>query len=127
MKVRHVALVCRSEENADRFYRDLLGLERTRSFPVPVELSRGLFGFDRSFLALTYLKDDMTFEIFVVEEAPVIRPYLHHVGLEVEDRERFLERCGQMQVEIMEVPKGEKIITMIKDFDGNVFEIMEKV
>lgn len=126
MKVQHVALVCRSEENSDRFYRDLLGLERTRSFTVPAELSRGLFGFDCSFEALTYLKDDINFEVFVVKEAVVTRPHLHHVGLEVEDRKKFLERCREMQVQIMEIPKGEKVITMIKDFDGNLFEIKEK-
>ena len=126
MHVHHVGIVCRLEENADRFYRDLLGLERIRSYRVSSELSRGLFGFNRSFQAFTYLKDDMNFEIFVVEEAVVTRPHLHHVGLEVEHLKKFLDRCKEMQVEIMEVPKGAKIITMIKDFDGNLFEIKEK-
>lgn len=126
MRIHHIALVCRSEENADRFYRVLLGLERTRSFTVPVELSRGLFGVDRTFQAITYLKDEMTAEVFVVEEAPAIIPHLHHVGLEVEDRKRFLDKCREMQVQIMETPKEGKVVTMIKDFDGNLFEIREK-
>ena len=126
MRVHHIALICRSKENVDRFYRDLLGLERTRSFTVSAELSRGLFGFDREFQAFMYLRDDITFEIFVVEGPAVIRPHLHHVGLEVEDRKKFLKKCREMQVQIMEVPKEGKIITMIKDFDGNIFEIKEK-
>lgn len=126
MRIHHIAVVCRSEENADRFYRDLLGLERTRSFTVSAELSRGLFGFDHSFKTLTYLKHDMTIEVFVVQEAPAIILCLHHVGLEVEDRKRFLEKCREMQVQIMETPKEGGVVTMIKDFDGNLFEIREK-
>lgn len=126
MKVHHVGLVCGSKERADRFYRELLGFERTRSFLVSAELARGLFGFDRTFQALNYVKEDLTFEVFVVEEGVVIPPQLHHVGLEVEDLRTFLERCRRMGVQILEVPKGEKIITMIKDFDGNTFEMREK-
>ncbi len=68
----------------------------------------------------------MTIEVFVVQEAPAIIPYLHHVGLEVEDQEGFLERCREMQVQIMETPKEGRVVTMIKDFDGNLFEIREK-
>ena len=123
MRVHHIGLVCSSEENAERFYRGLLGCERTRSYPVPAELSKGLFDFDCTYPAHVYVKDDITVEVFVVEGGAATHPRIHHVGLEVEDMKTFLERCRSMQVQIMEVPKGEKIITMIKDFDGNMFEI----
>ncbi len=126
MRIHHIALVCRSEENADRFYRDLLGFERTRSYTVPAELSSGLFGFDRGYVAITYQRSGMAFEVFVIEGGAICRPHVHHVGLEVEDQEGFLERCREMQVQIREVPKGGRIITMIRDFDGNLFEIKEK-
>ncbi len=126
MKVHHIALVCQSEENADRFYQDILGLERIRSFTVSAELSKGCFGFDQSYQAMTYVRDEMNFEVFVIDKPTVIHPRLHHVGLEVEDLRGFLDKCREMQVEIAEVSKGEGVITMIKDFDGNVFEIKEK-
>ncbi|NIO04379.1 MAG: hypothetical protein GTN74_07100 [Proteobacteria bacterium] len=126
MKIHHIALVCRSEESSDRFYQDLLGFEKIRSSIVSEELSRGFFGFDSSFRAMTYTKDRMTFEVFVIEEAVGMGPRFNHVGFEVEDRAKFLEKCREMHVEIVEIPKGERIITMIKDFDGNLFEIKEK-
>lgn len=127
MKIHHVALVSRSEENSDRFYRGLLGFEKIRSFTVSAELAGGFFGYDSSLRAMTYVKGEVTFEVFVVKEGATIHPRLHHVGLEVEGRGRFLEKCREMQVEIMEIPKEERIITMIKDFDGNLFEIKESV
>ncbi len=126
MKIHHIALVCRSEESSDRFYQDLLGFEKMRSFTVSEELSRGFFGFESSFRAMTYAKDGMSFEVFVIEEGVAMSPRFNHVGLEVEDRAKFLEKCREMHVEIVEIPKEEKIITMIRDFDGNLFEIKDK-
>jgi hypothetical protein len=37
-----------------------------------------------------------------------------------------LRKCEKVQVEIIRVPKGESLITFIKDADGNLFEIKEK-
>lgn len=126
MRIHHIGLVCGSEEQAERFYHHLLGLERTRSYAVPAEVSRGLFGFDRTYRAYVYGKGGVTLEVFVVEGAPTIHPHLHHVGLEVEDLKGFLERCREMGVEVLEVAKEGKTVTMIRDFDGNLFEIKEK-
>jgi len=126
MRIHHIGLVCRSEESADRFYQDVLGLEKTRSFVLSAELSRGLFGFDQSFQVITYLKHDVCFEVFVIEGAAVMAPQFHHAALEVEDRKKFMARCREMQVQIMEIPKEGKVITMIRDFDGNLFEIKER-
>jgi catechol 2,3-dioxygenase-like lactoylglutathione lyase family enzyme len=124
LRIHHVALVCGSEENADRFYRDLLGFEQTRSFMVPGDLARGLFGYEGNIQTLTYLKDDTCFEVFVVDEAHPATP-LCHVALAVENKSGFLKRCERFQIRIVEVSKGEKTVTMIQDFDGNLFEIKE--
>ena len=126
MRIQHVGLVCRSEGNSDRFYQDLLGLEKTRSFTLSRELARDLFGFDQSFQVITYLKDDAHFEIFVIEESKAAPPQFHHVALEVENRERFLEECRGMLVPVVDVSKEGKVVTMIRDFDGNLFEIKDK-
>jgi catechol 2,3-dioxygenase-like lactoylglutathione lyase family enzyme len=125
MHIHHVGVVCRSRESADRFYGELLGLERIRSFPISRELSRGLFGFDGGFEAHTYVKGDMNVEVFVVTEGFTTNPHLHHAALGVENQERFLASCREAGVEVIQVPKGDKTITMIKDFDGNIFEIRE--
>ena len=125
MRIHHVALMCRSEEAADRFYGGLLGLERIRSFMVSSELARGLFGFGHSVQTLTYVKDDMCFEVFVVDETHPPSPRLCHVALAVEDQKGFLEQCKELQVRIVEVSTKEKSVTMIEDYDGNLFEIKE--
>ena len=48
---------------------------------------------------------------------------IDHVCLEVDSLEAFLEACRKMEVEIVQVPKGDAMITFIKDDDGNLFEI----
>jgi catechol 2,3-dioxygenase-like lactoylglutathione lyase family enzyme len=127
MRIHHIALISGSEVKADRFYGELLGLEKIRSSTIESALSRGLFGFDRSFRALMYRKDDVSFEVFVVEEPVEIRPRLCHVAIEVDNQAQFLETCRTMVVQIIQVPKEERMVTMIQDFDGNLFELKEKI
>ena len=127
MRIHHIGLVCGSEEKADRFYEGLLGLEKTRSFAIGAALSKGLFGFDSGFRALMYGKDDVSFEVFVVEEPVAICPRLCHVAIEVENQATLLERCRKLGIQIMEVPKEGKTVTMIQDFDANLFELKEKI
>ena len=42
--LNHIALSCMLEENADRFYIELLGYEKLRHFDVPPELTEKIFG-----------------------------------------------------------------------------------
>ena len=46
-----------------------------------------------------------------------------HVCFKVESLEEFLEKCRRSNVEIIRVPKGDYLVTFIKDFDGNLFEL----
>jgi catechol 2,3-dioxygenase-like lactoylglutathione lyase family enzyme len=46
-----------------------------------------------------------------------------HVCLEVDDLQDFLKKCRDLDVEISQIPKGDRTLTFIRDFDGNLFEI----
>jgi hypothetical protein len=43
----------------------------------------------------------------------------------VRDLEAFLERALAMGVPVIRAPKGDRWITFVQDFDGNLFEIKE--
>ena len=123
MKLHHVALVCRSQENADRFYEGILGLRKIKSFMLGKDLAEQIFEIPRECRVILYGNDHFAAEVFVADPAPgKVTPFVH-LCLEVEDREEFVKRCEAMHVEVNRIPKGDALLTFIKDYDGNLFEI----
>jgi hypothetical protein len=62
-------------------------------------------------------------EIFIGDTHRVEADKIDHVCLTVDKLDALLEKCRKMEVEIMQVAKGEATITFIEDYDGNLFEI----
>ena len=126
MILRHVALVCSSEQNCDKFYGDLLELEKIGSKSIPSALSRQIFGLDSELKIINYAYDNIHFEIFISSQKRLDLKKIEHVCLEVEDLNKYLEKCITMCVEILQIPKGKSYLIFVKDYDGNLFEIKEK-
>jgi catechol 2,3-dioxygenase-like lactoylglutathione lyase family enzyme len=123
MVLRHVGLTCGSEENSDRFYKDLLGLEKSEPKTLPASLSKSIFNLDAELVMINYLNEDLHFEIFITDHSQDSRRQIEHLCLEVADLNDFLNKCDSLGVEVARIPKGDKTLTFIKDFDGNLFEI----
>ena len=124
MILRHVALVCRSEENADRFYKDLLGLKKQEPKTIPASLSAAIFHIESEFTLINYIGDRCHFEIFLSDRAPGDTRPIDHTCLDVGDLSAFIEKCRDLEVTVIQAPKGEKILTFVTDYDGNLFEIV---
>ena len=125
MKVRHCGLACRSEETADRFYETFLGLKKSERKSVPAALSGPLFGLPCDLAVLNYAGDEVHFEVFIHEGERPAAGSPTHICLEVENLDAFLERCRAMGVPVIRAPRGDRWITFIQDYDGNLFEIKE--
>ena len=123
MHLKHVGLTSSSEEKADAFYADLLGLTKSEPKALPLQLSKAIFNIDTELLMINYRDETSHFEIFVTGENRDNRRQIEHVCLEVGNLEVFLEKCRRLNVDISLIPKGDKTLTFIKDFDGNLFEI----
>ena len=126
MLLNHVALVCRSEENSDRFYQGVLGLAKTGSKMLSSALSNQIFGLDGEYKLVVYEKDGVKFEIFISGGHVLPEKDLAHVCIDVVNRAMLLQNCAAAGVEIIEIPRGEAVLVFIKDFDGNQFEVKEK-
>ncbi|MBU2549304.1 MAG: hypothetical protein KKB20_12880 [Proteobacteria bacterium] len=125
MKTVHAALVSASEQHADRFFQELLGLTRLKTKAVSAELAGRLFGRPEALNLIDYGGPDFRFEIFLdPDHAPTARR-LDHVCLEIADREAFLDRAQAMGLEVRRAHKDGKQIVFIADFDGNLYEITE--
>ena len=123
MILRHVALACSSEEKSDKFYQDLLGLQKSEPKTIPAALSQALFDINSELKIINYLDENLFFEIFVSDRNSGGAKRVDHVCLQTDDLEALLEKCRRLQVKILQVPKGDKLLTFISDDDGNLFEI----
>ncbi len=123
---KHTGLVCRSEENADRFYRDLLGLEKAAPWALPQDLSRSLFDTDAELTVINYTGNGMHFEIFIDAGYQGNPGRIAHTCIEVASHRDFLETCQTFGVRVNRVPKGDRILIFARDFDGNLFEVKSR-
>ncbi|MES0349333.1 MAG: VOC family protein [Desulfobacteria bacterium] len=125
MKLNHAALVCSSEQRADHFYEGVLELRKIKSFLLSRELARQIFEIEGECQVLVYGDSLFTVEVFLATPAPGRETSFEHICFEVKNIEKFLNRCEAMQVEVNRVPKGDRLLTFVKDYDGNMFEIKD--
>jgi len=123
MILRHVALTCSSEENSDRFFKNLLDLEKSEPKILPGSLAKAIFDIEAELLMINYRSQQVHFEIFISGDSENNIKQIAHVCLEVDDLETFLKKCRDLNVEMSQIPKGDRTITFIRDYDGNLFEI----
>jgi len=125
MRLRHVGLTSRSEKNSDKFFGELLGLEKLESKTLPVPLSQAIFNVNAELKIINYASDQAHFEIFIgAPEKSGVRP-VEHVCLDVDDLAAFIQKCRRLDVHVLQVPKGDSLLTFIRDDDGHIFEIKE--
>jgi len=123
MILRHVALTCSSEEKSDKFYKSLLGLQKSEPKTIPPALSKALFDINAELKIINYRNEYLHFEIFLTRHSNSSVRRIEHVCLEVDDLATFLEKCRTLQVKIVQVSREDKLLTFISDDDGNLFEI----
>jgi len=126
MLLQHAGLACSAEDKADKFYRDLLGLRKSEPKYLTADLSKAIFSIDADLQIINYTDDNTHFEIFVTDPRNLSPGQIGHLCLAVHDLPGFIEKCRSLQVEVARIPKGDKTLTFIKDFDGNLFELVQK-
>lgn len=125
MRLHHAAVAARTEKNADIFFQGLLGLSRIKASTLKRELASRIFGIDAECGLLLYGNEDFHIEVIVPDPFPEQKETFSHLCLEVAEREKFIERCRSVGLEIRLVPKGESLLFFIQDLDGNLYEIKE--
>lgn len=128
MRWGHVALARRSQEEADRFFVDLLGLTRTRSRDLPPEIAVAVFQFTEPCTMIDYEGSGLRFEVFVptagMRPLAAVSDY-RHVCLQVPDREAFLARAAANDCEVRRFARDGRDVAFLADGDGNLFEIQQ--
>jgi catechol 2,3-dioxygenase-like lactoylglutathione lyase family enzyme len=129
MKVKHIGIVCRREPEADKFFGELLKLEKSNRVTIAASLSQAIFGIEveAALEVVNYVGSGLHFEVFLRDDAQEAPGRIAHVCLEIDEPDALLERARAMNVTVLRVPKGEGWVTFIKDSDGHLFEIKKAV
>jgi hypothetical protein len=98
-------------------------LNKSQPKTLPANLCKAIFNHDAELQMINYMDDRIHFEIFITTQPGISQRPIDHLCLEVDDLSDFLENCRKLNVEINQIPKGDKTLTFIKDFDGNLFEM----
>jgi catechol 2,3-dioxygenase-like lactoylglutathione lyase family enzyme len=126
MKLLHIGLASRSEKNSDKFFKELLGMEKREPKTLPASMSEAIFQVNADLKVVNYTGDRVHFEIIIGgPEKSGNRP-IAHVCLGVNDLAAFLQKCRRLNVSVFQVPRGDSLLTFFRDDDGNLFEIKER-
>jgi catechol 2,3-dioxygenase-like lactoylglutathione lyase family enzyme len=125
MRAVHIGLACRNEREADRFFRDFLGLVKQEPKSIPASITRPLFGLDSPLPIVNYIGDGLRIEAFFTSGPVDPAGRLSHVCLEVESVDALIDRAVSFGLTVTRVPKGDGRVVFIDDSDGHRFEIKQ--
>lgn len=125
MKVEHIAVASNSEVDSDKFFINLLGLRKARSFNVSADLMEQFFGVKKEQQLIRYENNDLSFEIFITDDISKSKDIFTHVCLVIEDRDEFVKKSLSMGYTTIKVPRkdGDGYYLFIKDSYENLYEI----
>lgn len=122
----HAGLAASSEEKADRFYGGILGLEKSPPKTLAKDLSRNIFGIDQELPVLNYRAENVHYEILVYKDYRAPEKQITHTCIRVAGLKDIVDKCSGAGLRVVQVPKGEVVLTFISDYDGNLFELKEQ-
>lgn len=125
MQLNHIGIINKSEEQAITFYKDFLGLEKTREILLPPELSVQLFSLSREIKVLVFEKDDFKIEVFI-SDFQLASPDFIHFCITVDNLSEITENAPKSKVDLIIGKHKDKTVYFVKDFSGNLIEIKQK-
>ena len=125
MRLHHVAVICNSQENVDRFYRNILGLHKIKATSLSEDFAETLFSIAQKCAVVLYGNENMAIEVFVPESPTEKRASFVHLCVEVENREEFARKCQNNNLMVNRVKKADSLLIFVSDYDGNLFEVKE--
>ena len=126
MLLNHVGVVNRNEDEAARFYRDLLGLDLTREVTVSSDLSGQLFSYSQDVKMLVFEKGGIKVEVFICPGGSQPSPNIRHIGFLLDDFPSFVDRAQHFGIDLITGKSGEKTVYFVKDYSGNLIEVKQK-
>jgi methylmalonyl-CoA/ethylmalonyl-CoA epimerase len=125
MKLNHIGIINKSEEQALKFYKDFLGLEKTKEILLSPELSKQLFSLSQEVKVLVFEKYGIKIEVFI-SDFQLAHPNFTHFGIMLDNFSEITEKAKRSNVDIIIGKHKEKTVYFLKDFSGNLIEVKQK-
>ncbi|MFQ5962807.1 MAG: VOC family protein [Candidatus Scalinduaceae bacterium] len=125
MKLNHIGIINKSEEQALPFYKDFLGLEKTKEIILSPELSEQLFSLSQEVKVLVFENDGIKIEVFI-SDFQLAHPNFTHFGIMVDNFSEITEKAKRSNVDLIIGKHKEKTVYFLKDFSGNLIEVKQK-
>jgi catechol 2,3-dioxygenase-like lactoylglutathione lyase family enzyme len=125
MRLHHAAVVCRSRDNAERFYGEILGLEHMKTGTLEPTLAEQIFDNACECQFVLFGNEQFAVEIFIPNTDEQKALSFEHLCLEVTNRVQFAEKCDTQGLDVKRITRGDTQLIFVRDFDGNLFEIKE--
>ena len=122
--LNHIAVQYQNKRDAENFFTDILGMNKTRSFTVFDDLSKDIFGIIKNVDVEVFDNGKLRFEIFYTDDN--YKFSFSHICIEVESKKKFIKSCKKYNIKPYIVKKGEKELLFLKDFSNNLYEIKYK-
>ncbi len=114
-----------SIEDSDKFFIELLGLNKVKDFLLPLDLTKKLFEVNKEQRIVRYSNDNLIAEIFITDDNSKAKDIFTHPCIIIDDREKLIEKATSMGFPIIKALRKDRddYILFIKDFFGNLYEI----
>jgi len=122
--LQHVAINFKNKEKAELFFTKILELKLQKSYSLNSELSKQIFDTFEQVDVFVYGDNFTVFEVFITQKQ--IKHFFEHICIKVNNKKEFIEKCKKYGLEPYQINKEEKQLLFIKDFSGNLFEVLEK-
>jgi len=129
MKIEHIAIASPSEKEADKFFIELLGLKKVRTFSVPINLMEAFFGLKKEQEVIRYENEDLSVEVFITNDNSRSKDIFTHSCLLVKNRDELVEKASLMRFTVIKIPRknDNEYYIFIKDAFQNLYEIKEEL
>lgn len=123
--IEHIAVASNSEADSDKFFVELLGLKKVRSFSVSAEKMIEFFGVNQEQNFIRYDMDDLGVEVIITDDNSKSKDIFTHSCLIVEDRDKIVDKAISLGFKTIKVLRndGNGFYLFIKDIYGNLYEI----
>jgi catechol 2,3-dioxygenase-like lactoylglutathione lyase family enzyme len=125
MVLDHIGIINKSEEEAVRFYQDILGLEKIKDSVSIADLSEQLFSVSKDIKMVVFGKGSVKVEVFILPEFTHPSPNIPHLGIQVENLQELLDRAKQAGARVITGKRGDKTVYFLQDFSGNLIEVKQ--
>lgn len=122
MKLKHIALNIKEEEELVDFYEKVLGFHFIRKYELGNEFAQKIFEVDKKIEVFIYSNFTISLELFVFPKKT--NQGFAHICTEMEDRDIVVERCMKAGYTTIRIEREDKEdLLFIMDKAKNKFEL----